>query len=180
LSFVLREEIFRNVMGLPLAVALGVKRTLQKAGLKPAIKWPNDIYLEGKKCAGVLVEKTGDRLVVGIGLNVNQRDFKEAADIATSMAMISGREFDVKEVLLSLLGEVRKVLEVFAGEGLEPFMVEIESSLLFKGEEVVVSDEQGSIAGIFEGIDKEGALILSTGEGTKRILAGDVSLRPVV
>ncbi len=179
-SFVLSEEIFRNIMGFPLAVALGVKRFLSSQGFSPAIKWPNDVYVEGKKCCGVLVERTGGWLISGVGLNVNQEEFRHIGEVAVSMRMVSGEIYDRRDVLIGILKEISEVLEGFAKEGFGSFADEVESCLLFRGQEVVVTDGQSALAGILEGIDGEGGLLLETGNGRKRILAGDVSLRPVV
>lgn len=89
------------------AAALGVADYLAGEGLDTFIKWPNDIIAGGRKICGMLLEHSlsADKLadsVVGIGLNVNQRSFGEAPN-ATSMALLTGLERDIKKELPRLL-----------------------------------------------------------------------------
>lgn len=72
--------------------------------LKPKIKWPNDIYLNHRKAAGMLIKNnvsgsTISQTIAGIGLNVNQTIFDAQAPLAISLAMITGREYDIVELL---------------------------------------------------------------------------------
>jgi BirA family biotin operon repressor/biotin-[acetyl-CoA-carboxylase] ligase len=95
------------------------------------IKWPNDIYIEGKKVSGVLIENTvmSQNLhtsVVGIGLNVNQRKFSSDLPNPTSMSIAAGREFDLDETLITLL----KFLQVSTGKFYNEDYGEIKNSYL--------------------------------------------------
>jgi len=76
-SFVLSEEDFSDLLQIPLVVGLGVSETLNREGVGTVLKWPNDVFAKGKKIAGVLAERTGGRVIVGVGLNVNQKSFGE-------------------------------------------------------------------------------------------------------
>ena len=95
------------------AVAIAVARFLQSlpemcAGHDVRIKWPNDILVDGKKIAGILIENAlgpkGELIysIVGIGLNVNQKAFSDAAPMATSIARLTGREYDLYLMMESL------------------------------------------------------------------------------
>lgn len=81
-------------------------------GLNPYMKWPNDIFVGDKKIAGLLTESTFsgnkiDRLLVGIGLNVNQEDFpKELMNIAGSLKLLTGEKISREELLASLLSRM--------------------------------------------------------------------------
>ena len=87
---------------LTVIASLSVVKTLQGMGLPDAlIKWPNDIYYQGSKLGGILIENTvrSNRLewsVIGIGLNINQKQFQVRN--ATSMAVLGGRDFKLKQV----------------------------------------------------------------------------------
>lgn len=176
-SFVLCEEDFRDYLSLPLVIGLAVVRFLEDVGIRTAIKWPNDVYLRGKKAAGVLAEKIGRKIVVGIGLNVNQKDFpQELKDSATSLYLETGKIFDRREILSGLLSSIAEALDAYKREGFKAFKKEIEERLIFKGEEVIVLSEE-PVVGIMLGIDDKGYLLLQTAEGVKSIAAGDVSLR---
>lgn len=94
----------REQFSISQAVALGVVDMLSGYGIEARIKWTNDIYVEERKLAGILIEHSlaGDslaRTIVGIGLNVNRREFSSALPNPTSMVQIAGREFDREEVL---------------------------------------------------------------------------------
>ena len=100
-------------------VALALVDTFAAYGIECRIKWTNDIYAEDRKITGVLIEHSlsGDtlaRTIVGIGINVNQRDFPDDLPNPTSMAIERGRRFDrraVLELFSERLGELYSVLE---------------------------------------------------------------------
>jgi len=86
-----------------LAVADLMAEILKNTELKTRIKWPNDIYVNGKKIAGILIENSiSDNKIqssiVGIGLNINQAEFDETLN-ATSLKKLSGKEYDLKEIV---------------------------------------------------------------------------------
>ena len=177
-SFVLCGEDFSKPFQIPLLAGLAISDLLDSLGIRTAVKWPNDVYVGGKKIAGILAELVRDRIIVGIGLNVNQRSFpQELEDRATSLYLVTGREWDRKEVLLGVLEKLEEYLSEYREKGFGEFRRRIDEKLLFKGEEVVIISEKPT-AGILEGIDEEGFLILRTSEGLTKITAGDVSLRP--
>ena len=96
------------------AVSLGVQRYLCGKGLDAKIKWPNDIYIGNKKICGMLIEHSisGDKLagsIVGIGLNLNQREFSPIAPNPTSLILEmvpQGGEYNRREELAQLLGYI--------------------------------------------------------------------------
>lgn len=100
-------------------VALALVDTFAAYGIECRIKWTNDIYTEDRKITGVLIEHSlsGDtlaRTIVGIGINVNQRDFPDDLPNPTSMAIERGRTFDrraVLELFSERLGELYSALE---------------------------------------------------------------------
>ncbi len=176
-SFVLSSEKFRSVLQVPLVVGLAVSETLDSLGVRTVIKWPNDVYARGRKIAGVLAEKTDDRVIVGVGLNVNQRCFHgELEGQAISMYQITGEEHDRVELLRGLLERITDHMKLYRREGFTPFKERVEEKLIFVGEEVVVLCEKPEV-GVLAGIDDEGFLLLRTAEGNVRVSAGDVSLR---
>ncbi len=179
-SFVLSENFFKDLRGYPLVVALSLLDALGNLGFPCAIKWPNDVYLSGKKVAGILVEKTADKVITGVGVNVNQREFKgELSHRATSLANYTGRELVVREVLSAILQDLAETLTSFAERGFSAYRDRIRSSLLYLGEEVVITDEKELVTGIFRDVGEDGSLILETSEGRRMVLAGDLTLRAV-
>ena len=113
-----RESFLLNqVFSLAVSDAVGLL-----AASQPAVKWPNDIYVDGRKAGGLLVQNSlqGSRIqwsVVGIGLNVNQQEFDASLPMATSLARAFGRSFD-RELLLAGLCQMleKRYLQLRAGE----------------------------------------------------------------
>jgi BirA family biotin operon repressor/biotin-[acetyl-CoA-carboxylase] ligase len=150
------------------------------------IKWPNDILIDGAKVCGMLQESSFPsvggqrRVVVGIGLNVNQIEFPdEIRDRATSLRIASGQEYDRIPVLAALLGRMEDAYyALHTGQG-PAVRTRYEASLKALGREVayVRMGDGSSASGIVTGIDARGALVVSTPTGQETIVAGDVSLR---
>lgn len=95
--------------------------TIAEAGLRPAIKWPNDIYIGDRKVTGILIENDLmgpylSRSVIGIGLNVNQTRFDPALPNPTSLAAEAGHPFDRAEVFISFYRHLAERYRTLAGE----------------------------------------------------------------
>jgi len=156
---------------------------LDQTGLRPAIKWPNDLLLDGKKLAGILSEigQAGERLyaVVGIGLNVNV-DFApwpELREQATSLREALGRPVPRVPLLQEILRRIETAYDRLRA-GHSPHE-EWAANLATLGREVRVITSEGVIGGRASAVDPEGALELTLTDGTtRRVLVGDVeSLR---
>lgn len=88
---------------LALVAGLAVAKVLESHGIAAEVKWPNDVLVDGRKIAGILVEAVGDAVIVGIGLNVNVRDFPdELNDTATSLLRETGQSMDRQDLLEKL------------------------------------------------------------------------------
>lgn len=152
-------------------------------GLSVGLKWPNDIFIRGKKAGGILTESgtTGGHLnyvVVGMGLNVNLAvsTLPELRDLATSLSQELGREVSRLELLWKTLeGIEARYNSLMRGDSPHE---EWAARLINLGRQVQVTTAQGALVGWAEGVDANGALILRTPDGHRlRILAGDVTLR---
>lgn len=102
----------KNLYFLNIAVGVALLRVI---GEDFSIKWPNDIYWQDKKAAGILVENAiiGNEIkysIAGIGLNVNQTEFKSDAPNPVSLKQIRGREYDIESLMNRVLEEVYQVL----------------------------------------------------------------------
>jgi BirA family biotin operon repressor/biotin-[acetyl-CoA-carboxylase] ligase len=93
-----------------LAIGLAAREAIHQAtGLACDLKWPNDLLLRGRKCAGILVVRTASAVIAGIGVNVNQSSFPaELAASATSLRMESGVEYCREDLLVYLLAALEK------------------------------------------------------------------------
>jgi len=145
------------------------------------IKWPNDIYLNGRKLAGILSEIVRDAagapwVVMGIGLNVGTQTFPpELAGKATSLRIEEGRTFDREELLATILDEIEAAAaRIMSGEK-AGLLDEYRGRCSLWGRRVSVD----GIPGTMEGISPRGGLLLRLEGGELReILAGSVELEP--
>jgi BirA family biotin operon repressor/biotin-[acetyl-CoA-carboxylase] ligase len=167
MSLVLRDLDERHAL-LPLAAAVAVCEAADFA--EPRVKWPNDVWLDGKKLAGILIEGRPQAgwAVLGIGLNVTTDTFPpELTDIATSLRL-AGYETTPELVLCSLLESLARWIDAPPASVLDAWR----SRDALKGERVRWSDGEG----IADGIDDTGGLLVQTGNGFVTLEAGEVHL----
>lgn len=185
-SVILRPNIppFQAPM-FTLAAGVAVHRVISSlTGLKPRIKWPNDVLIEGRKVAGVLTEMVAEAdkvhfIVVGVGINVNL-DLAAMPDdivaIATSLKNETGRVIPRNLVIATLYRELERSYRRFMGDGPKAVIEEWEELAGIRGRRIsatIASDVK--VTGRAEGLDDDGALILRGDGGTTyRINAGDV------
>jgi BirA family biotin operon repressor/biotin-[acetyl-CoA-carboxylase] ligase len=148
------------------------------------VKWPNDVLIEGRKVCGILTELglTADRLdyaLVGIGINVNL-DLAQAPPLmvpATSLSAEVGAPVSRVDLLAVLLSSLERRYDALAGG--RSFHEEWSRRLATVGERVCVTSGAEQVCGHAVGVDEDGALLLRTSDGgVRRVLAGDVTLRP--
>ena len=166
---------------LTLAVGLGVADAVLRtfdvdAGIVPEVKWPNDVWLRGRKCAGILIEasSTGEiagPVVIGIGLNVNRLEWPdELRSTATSLRAerAAGTPLDRGRVLALLLKEVERCVDVFALHGGAAIASALDSRLALRGQRV----RCGAITGKLAGVAPSGAVRIATDQGMQELVAG--------
>lgn len=172
-SFLL--EGMNNLQELPLVFGLSVCEFLESLGIVPSIKWVNDVYVKGKKICGILVERSREKVIVGIGLNVNQGSFPENLQ-ATSMFLASGSKYQCVDVLLMLTDYILKNLDLFKSKGFLALRGKIKARLLFLDQEVIIYNDP-PVVGILTDLSERGELVITTAEGSKKIISGDLTLR---
>lgn len=155
----------------------------QAAGVPAALKWPNDVLLDGRKAGGILVESGLTEaglayLVLGIGLNVSAAPPPAAVMFpATSVEAAAGRPVDRLALLQALVQRLSAGYADLA-PGNDRLHTAWAGRLAWRGQRVVAHTPEGDYHGCFEGADPDGALRLKHEDGrTKRVLAGDVSIR---
>ncbi len=167
-----------------MAASLSVARAIHKlSGLGPTIKWPNDVRLNGKKVAGVLIEsvlENGDvkYAIVGIGMNVNWHP-PEDADLAypaTSISKELGVSFSRALVLKAILQEMETLYSTVKRGG--SLKEEWSRMLDTLGKPIRVGHGKELLEGIAQDVDEEGNLLLLKSDGsTVKIVAGEVTLQ---
>ncbi|HBX37807.1 MAG TPA: bifunctional biotin--[acetyl-CoA-carboxylase] synthetase/biotin operon repressor [Pseudohongiella sp.] len=173
--------------GLSLVCALAVKRSLQAIDSDISVKWPNDVYLDGKKLAGILLEVSGDvsgpcRVVMGIGLNAAMPAEHSAAIDQPFADLASGNNGKISRNSLAagVINEWVKVLAQFESEGFEPFREEWMASDCYLGQRVEIRAGEHLTLGRHAGVDLSGRLLLDTDVGRITVAGGELmpSLRP--
>lgn len=166
---------------LSLLTALAVRNALQPhtAGHSPTVKWPNDVFIAGRKACGILIERPGDApeaLVIGIGVNVNN-DFSGSPEPlhhkATSLRMISGNAADPSEVLIAILQRLLETLEC-CEQATSRLQADWNQHCFLSGRTVTISRGTDQIVGRCQGIRDDGALIIATANGPEFLHAGVV------
>ena len=171
--------------GLSLVAGLAVARTLEGLGADGVqLKWPNDVLVHGRKLSGILIELVQGRgrassAVIGIGMNLRVPDDAviEAAGGVTDLASLLSDPPDRNALLAALLGELSALLETYASAGFVALRGAWLQRNAFAQLPVQLSGEGWSQVGICTGVDDDGALLLETPEGLRRVLSGEISLR---
>jgi len=172
--------------GLSLAIGVAVVRVLARMGVDgPGLKWPNDVIWRGHKLAGMLIEIQGEfngpsAAVIGIGINCRLPDaLRDRIDQpVTDLARITGAPVDRNDLLAALLCELAALLEQFAQGGFTVLREEWQRHHVYQDQFVQLTlPDGGTIDGRASGVAADGALLLETGSGLRRIHSGDVSLR---
>ncbi|RRS06732.1 bifunctional biotin--[acetyl-CoA-carboxylase] ligase/biotin operon repressor BirA [Pseudoalteromonas sp. J010] len=173
-------------MGLSIAVGLAVYDALKVLyGINVELKWPNDIYLNQHKLAGILVELEGQvegpcHLVIGIGLNIcmpesASKHIDQAwTDLQTHIGLI-----DKNQLVVQLTHSLSERLVQYKESGLKEMVSQWNRLNAFKGELVTLSTGQRQWCGICEGIDTQGGILLRQDGELKAFYGGEVSLRKV-
>jgi BirA family biotin operon repressor/biotin-[acetyl-CoA-carboxylase] ligase len=171
--------------GLSLVAGLALARVLEELGVEGVqLKWPNDVLVLGRKVAGILVELIPGRgrtpaAVVGVGLNLC---LPEGVDIphpggVTDLAACLGAAPDPNRVLALTLLELQRLFDIYAATGFVALRGAWQQRNAHAGLPVRILGEAQEIEGVCAGVDEDGALLLATAQGQRRVLSGDVSLR---
>ena len=166
-----------------LSAGLAVCETLSEvfSSEKIGLKWPNDVYLEGKKVCGILTESPSPRsgrLILGIGINVNnslRTAPSELQSLATSLCDESGKQFELTDLLVRTIQHLEKQIKSLQRDDSQHFK-SWQQFCVLQGRSVTLDLGSEQLTGICSGIDVEGHLILQTEAGPRHFSNGVVSL----
>ena len=175
---------------IPLAASLALCESIKKVHkIKTDVKWPNDITIDGKKVAGMLIDTSiqgnkVENLVLGIGINfaVNiqqiEKRLKNSPNFYGVTSLFPEKNKPSKiELLVQFLLELEKVINsLIKGKNTQIIRDWSKHTNMF-GKTISVNTGNGKISGIAKKIDSDGALIIKTGTKNRRIFVGDVTLR---
>jgi BirA family biotin operon repressor/biotin-[acetyl-CoA-carboxylase] ligase len=150
-SFVYRLPAETETSQLGLVVALSVAEALAEwEDLDPRIKWPNDVLLEGRKVAGILIEVGAEAAVLGIGINVNQDRFVGAEEFVyppTSLKLVTGHDWDVNIVVTAVSQSLANCENRWRREGFLPILNACRARLAI-GAHVRRGEQRGELVGL--------------------------------
>ena len=173
-----------SLEGLSLVIAIAVEKALSELGVKDAkLKWPNDVYLDNKKLAGILLEVSGEysghcQVVIGIGLNVKLSEY-DAESIDQPWAQLSEHLGGVSRnvIAATIINHLIESIEQFDKRGFESFKNYWTERDAFLNREIDLILPNRTRSGISKGVNSKGELLMQTEEGLESINAGELSLR---
>lgn len=178
LSFALKEEeniSLEEYMRLPLIAGISVLSGLKKIeDLDYKFKWTNDIYLDDKKLCGILVEKTKDFFIIGIGININNSDFGYAQDRAISLKNKTGNFYRIEDIIFCIINEFKR----YFSEDWSFVLKEINSYNYLKDKEIEIVKYGESLGvGVAKDIAEDGRLIVEIDGQEKLFNIGEIHIR---
>lgn len=171
--------------GFSLACAVMIVNSLQRQGIEGlALKWPNDLWLQGRKCGGLLIQLRGEAdgpcdVTLGFGINVHLT--RQAGAVIdqpwTALSEHTGAALDRNGMVAGLLSVLAQGFERFESDGLPAFIADWRSMDALQGKAVSVLDGAKQRDGRACGIAEDGAFLFEDADGQHRLHSGEVSVR---
>ncbi len=176
---------YQTLSGLSLVVGLAVHATLAQCGVDTAkLKWPNDVYVNMQKIAGILIEVEGSvgdsvHCVIGVGLNVNLPDGIGGIEqpFTDLQSQLDEQMVDRNHLTAQLIHQLRQYMLQFEAHGLAPFIAQWQALNVFDQQEINVHFGQDIISGTCIGINEQGALLVDVAGQVKSFHGGEISVR---
>jgi len=169
-SIVLRLPVEARILPVVmLALGLATQEAIvEVTALAPDLRWPNDVLIDGRKCAGILAQLEGDAIIAGIGVNIAQTSFPlDVATPATSL-LLAGARVDRDELLTVLADAVDRYCRILCDEGASAILRMFEASSSYaRGRRVHVDQAGGALEGVTQGLDPSGFLIIEQDDGRR-------------
>ncbi len=156
---------------LSLAAGLATAEALEAMGYQPGVKWPNDIWIRGRKVAGILVESSDEGAVVGIGMNLSMREFGPGIE-ATSLLLEDGRSWSPEEVLELLLPRLAAATSRI-GSDFEELLEGVRQRCVLTGHHVHLRTSRGELTGRVSEIGSKGELMIETPDGIVPVIQAE-------
>ncbi|MGL4578021.1 MAG: bifunctional biotin--[acetyl-CoA-carboxylase] ligase/biotin operon repressor BirA [Shewanella xiamenensis] len=173
-----------QAMGLSLVVACSLVEVLKSFGVDNiGVKWPNDIYLNYKKLAGILIEMSGQadsecQLIIGIGVNMAMSEDQGKGIDQPWSDLSSLTDMPNKtDLVIALHKQLKRDIQLFEREGLAAFKTRWQQADLFHSKEIRLLMGENHVDGICRGIDEQGAVLLEAADGIQAYIGGEISLR---
>ena len=158
---------------LALAAGLAVAEAVESFGCSAGIKWPNDVWIDGRKVAGILVEAGSDFAIVGIGINVRTTNFPaEIESIATSLQLARGSSVRRDEVLEAIIRRFA-IRRLQLSEDFPQLISGVNERCVLTDHRVALITSAGPKAGTCHGVARNGGLLLETTHGIETLIQAD-------
>ncbi|SJL85397.1 bifunctional biotin--[acetyl-CoA-carboxylase] ligase/biotin operon repressor BirA [Vibrio palustris] len=172
-------------MGLSLIVGVAIVEAIEQLGIEGVkLKWPNDVYYQDKKLAGILVEMSGQtggaaNLVIGMGMNLSMRDRDNEIDqpFTTLSEVIGNDHFDRNQLAVAFIQAWDRALHHYEQVGMQDFVERWNRTDNFINRPVKLIMGQKIVTGIARGIDDHGGIRIETEHGMETYIGGEISLR---
>ena len=170
LSVIIQPNIaVENQFEISKIIALSVCDLLTNLGLNSKIKWPNDILITKEKVAGILIQNilkgtSISHSVIGIGLNINQLQFKKYSPKATSLQLLMKKEFDIAKISMQLLQFLAERMKQYRNGFSQD--QDYLSSLYLKDKVAAFESKDLQFMGIIKGVNQNGKLLIKTEDDT--------------
>lgn len=178
---------FSAAMGLSLVTALAISDAINALyDVQVQLKWPNDVYLDGVKLAGILIDlegqATGDcHSVIGIGVNLQmpEQAAEQITQPWTDLQQYVGERIDRNELVVAIIVALNQRLKQQSEQGIESMLSDWHQHDLYLNQTVKIITGENEEFGICRGVNEQGALLLETNGQLKTLFGGEVSLRGV-
>ncbi len=170
------EEYSKLPLVIGISVLRGIKR-IEELDLK--FKWTNDIYLDDKKLSGILVEKVNDFFIIGIGINVNNKELGTIDEVAISLKNKTGKNYIIEDIIFTIIDEFKKYYKRFCDGEWKYILEEINNKNYLKGKIVSIVSINETVIGKVNEIAQDGRLEVEV-SGKKRFFdIGEVHINRV-
>lgn len=177
-SVLLKQPYNPFLPNLTQLMALSICYALEELGLTAALKWPNDVQVNGKKISGILSEAVLEKnifqaLVLGVGINISQTDLDQVGQPATSLKAL-GKTIQTEDLLLRVLHFFWQGYPALCEKGFATIHAAYNQRFAALGKQVSVRDGDKTISGLVQGVSPRGTLLLQTAQGLTEIYIGDL------
>ncbi|MGB2078719.1 MAG: bifunctional biotin--[acetyl-CoA-carboxylase] ligase/biotin operon repressor BirA [Vibrio sp.] len=180
------ESGMAAAMGLSLVIGVAVVNALESLGAKDIkLKWPNDIYYQDKKLAGILIELSGQAgaaadLVIGMGLNIQMTQAQQQSidQPWSSLAQVFDGEIpDRNQLVIAFIQAWQQILQDYEAHGMQAYVSRWNQLDNFKDKPIKLIMGNKEVVGTERGINEQGAVLLETEQGVEPYIGGEISLR---
>ncbi|MGF1910238.1 bifunctional biotin--[acetyl-CoA-carboxylase] ligase/biotin operon repressor BirA [Vibrio kasasachensis] len=182
------ETGMAGAMGLSLVVGVAIVEALEKLGISGIkLKWPNDLYYQDKKLAGILVEMSGQagsaaHLVIGMGMNLVMSGNTQGITITqpwTCLSDVTEQAVDRNQLAATLINTLQDALNDYEMTGMQGFVERWNRLDNFLDRDIRLIMGNREVVGVSRGINEQGAVLIQTNNGLETFIGGEVSLRGI-